>query len=104
MAFQTLYVWLFVLAASVVVLITNGVSDDGSQKLAGENESARNQASDAECSGYTKGNPDVAATVPNCTTNDKRVGVVDHMYAFGFSRTQNPNWDACDLPELPQAK
>lgn len=54
------------------------------------------------CSGYRKGNPGILSSLPNCTTS--KVGVVDHMYAFGFNLSQNPDWSSCDLPELPEAK
>ena len=57
-----------------------------------------------ECSGYRPGNPGVVSDIPGCKTGSD-IGVVDHMYAFGFSPlAQTPNWTACGLPTLPQEK
>ena len=52
----------------------------------------------SSCPGYQKGN----AGVRNMTGCEEKA--VDHVTAFRFNSSSNPDWSACGLPELPAAK
>ena len=56
----------------------------------------------SSCPGYHSGNPG-NRNMSGCETGSG-LGPVDHMMAFRFNSTQNPDWSSCSLPELPEAK
>ena len=56
----------------------------------------------SSCPGYYRGNPG-HRNMSGCETG-MSLGPVDHMMAFRFNSTHNPDWSSCGLPELPQAK
>ena len=57
------------------------------------------------CLGYRQGNPGLLPEqTPECVSG-ARIGVVDHMKAFGIgSHVISPNWTACGIPVLPSEK
>ena len=54
------------------------------------------------CPGYERGNPS-KRNKTGCKTGTY-LDSVDHDLAFGFSSGGNPDWNACHLPVLPEAK
>lgn len=57
-----------------------------------------------DCSGYERGDPEITVQLNGCKTGSD-IGVVGHMYAFGFQdHWENPNWMACALPQMPETK
>ena len=56
----------------------------------------------SSCPGYHRGNPG-HRNMSGCETG-MSLGPVDHMMAFRFNSTHNPDWSSCSIPELPQAK
>ena len=54
------------------------------------------------CPGYIRGNPN-NRNKTGCLTGTN-LESVDHEMAFGFNSGRNPDWSACDLPRLPEAK
>ena len=56
----------------------------------------------SSCPGYQSGNPG-HRNMSGCETGTS-LEAVDHIMAFGFNSTHNPDWNSCYLPELPEAK
>ena len=54
------------------------------------------------CPGYERGNPS-RRNMTGCETGTI-LDPVDHEMAFGFSSGENPDWNACGLPHLPEEK
>ena len=54
------------------------------------------------CPGYERGNPS-RRDMTGCETGTI-LDPVDHEMAFRFSSGENPDWNACGLPHLPEEK
>ena len=54
------------------------------------------------CPGYERGNPS-RRNMTGCETGTS-LGSVDHETAFQFSAGENPDWNSCGLPHLPEEK
>ena len=54
------------------------------------------------CPGYDHGNPS-RRNMTGCETGTS-LGPVDHETAFQFSPGENPDWNNCGLPYLPEEK
>ena len=54
------------------------------------------------CPRYEHGNPS-GRNLTGCTTGTS-LEPVDHVAAFGFNSGENPDWNACGLPRLPEKK
>jgi len=95
MTIRVLSLRLLVLALLPVALLA---AENGEVVSSGEAEGS----GETSCPGYQSGNPG-QRNMSGCETGSS-LGVVDHIKAFGFNRTPNPDWNSCDLPELPEAK
>lgn len=96
MTIRVLSLRLLVLALLPVALLAP--DENGEVMSSGEAEGS----GETSCPGYQSGNPG-QRNMSGCATGSS-LGVVDHIKAFGFNRTPNPDWSSCDLPELPEAK
>ena len=64
------------------------------------NETAETQG---HCLNYVTGNPG-SRNKDGCKSGKAIVPSVNHETAFGSQGGQDPDWAACGLPHLPQAK
>ena len=68
----------------------------------GNNETYYTSMPITSCPGYERGNPS-RRNMTGCETGSS-LGSVDHETAFQFSPGENPDWNSCDLPHLPEEK
>ena len=54
------------------------------------------------CPGYEQGSPS-RRNMTGCETGTS-LDSIDHETAFRFSHGENPDWNSCDLPYLPEEK
>ena len=54
------------------------------------------------CPGYKRGNPS-DRNMTGCETGTS-LEAIDFEKAFGFNSGENPDWNACGLPRLPEEK
>ena len=54
------------------------------------------------CPGYKQGNPNLR-DMTGCETGTS-LEAIDHEKAFGFDGGENPDWNACGLPRVPEEK
>ena len=56
----------------------------------------------SSCPGYKQGNPKLR-NMTGCETGTS-LEAIDHEKAFGFDGGENPDWNACGLPRIPEEK
>lgn len=66
------------------------------------NESYYNSTPETSCPGYEQGSPS-RRNMTGCETGTS-LDPVDHETAFRFNHGENPDWNSCDLPHLPEEK
>lgn len=57
---------------------------------------------ETSCPGYEEGSPS-RRNMTGCETGTS-LDPTDHETAFRFSHGENPDWNSCDLPHLPEEK